>query len=455
MNCNIAVILAGGVGNRMNSELPKQLLKIAGKTVIEHTLSVFEKHDLIDEIFIVSNTNYIENIENILCTGSFKKVSKVLTGGKERYDSSISAIRACSSKGAKLIFHDAVRPLLNPEIITDVIQSLDTHNAVDVAIPCTDTIIQVDVNNFINDIPKRSFLKKGQTPQGFRYETIKEAYRIGLEDPSFVVSDDCGVVKKYLPKEKIAVVDGSVSNHKLTYKEDYFLIDKLFQLRSIAASRVDNLTQLKNKVICVFGGSYGIGKEIVEIANSYDAKVYQFSRSSNGVNVKDYCSVSGALDQVFLKEGRIDSIINCAAILKKIPLNSMSVDDMKDVVEVNLLGSLNVSKASFQFLKESKGSLLLFTSSSYTLGRKMYSVYSSTKCANVNLMQALSEEWYGHNIRVNCINPERTLTPMRVSNFGLEDPKTLLSPFDVANQALNCITSEMSGQVIDVKIKSV
>ncbi|QZE13856.1 bifunctional cytidylyltransferase/SDR family oxidoreductase [Halosquirtibacter laminarini] len=452
MRQNIAVILAGGIGNRMNSGLPKQLMKLAGKTVLEHTLGVFEKHESIDSIFIVSNKQFVDNIESILCMGGFKKVNKILIGGKERSDSSLAAINACENEDSNLIFHDAVRPLLNSQIINDVIAALDNYNAVDVVIPCSDTIVEVDNEKFISNIPNRNKLRKGQTPQGFKCSTIREAYEIGLKDPKFIATDDCGIVNKYLPNEKIAVVSGSISNHKLTYKEDLFLLDKLFQLKSITGIDVSDLKDLKGKVICVFGGSYGIGAEIVKEAKEHGAITYQFSRKSNGVNIKNFDAVERSLEEVFNKEGRIDAVINCAALLRRIPISEMAIEDMKEIVDVNLIGALNIAKSSFKFLKQSKGVLLLFTSSSYTLGRKLYSVYSSTKCANVNLMQALAEEWADHKIRVNSINPERTATPMRKLNFGNEDPDSLLSANKVATITLGCIMSKMSGQVIDVKL---
>ena len=114
---NIAVVLAGGSGSRMGEDYPKQLLKIAGKKVIEHTLDVFEKHPLIHEIFVVSHTNYIHDIEDIVTSNNYRKLTKILSGGKERYESSWAAIQACEEKECNIILHDSVRPLINERII--------------------------------------------------------------------------------------------------------------------------------------------------------------------------------------------------------------------------------------------------------------------------------------------------------------------------------------------------
>ena len=123
-----------------------------------------------------------------------------------------------------------MRPLVSQRIINDVAEALHHHHAIDVAIPATDTIIDVE-GDFIHSIPERSRLKRGQTPQAFAITTIREAYDKALKDPQFKVTDDCGVVKKYLPDQPIFVVNGEETNMKLTYKEDTYIMDKFFQLR--------------------------------------------------------------------------------------------------------------------------------------------------------------------------------------------------------------------------------
>ena len=211
---------------------------------------------------------------------------------------------------------------------------------------------------------------------------------------------------------------------KLTYKEDLFLLDKLFQLKSIASQskRITQKTKvdLIDAVVVVFGGSYGIGSYIVNICKENNAHVYSFSRSENGVDVSDIKTVRNSLKEVWNKEGRIDAVVNTAGILDKEPLKSISYENILMSINVNYLGAIIVAKESYCYLKESKGSLLLFTSSSYTRGRQLYSLYSSSKAAIVNFVQALSEEWHEDRIRINCINPERTKTPMRIKNFGFE-----------------------------------
>lgn len=450
---NIAVILAGGVGSRMGYNTPKQFFKVAGKTVIEHTIDAFETAIQIDEIAIVINEAFIGQLEEIVLKNSWKKVKKILRGGSERYMSSLSAIQAYEQyDDCNLIFHDAVRPLVNHRIIEDVIKALEKYNAVDVAVPATDTIIEVnETGELISKIPNRKLLRRGQTPQGFKLSVIRKAYEKALQDSNFISSDDCGTVIKYLPNEPIYVVEGEESNMKLTYKEDTFLLDKLFQLKSSELHNAKDFTQLKDKVIVIFGGNSGIGLEMVKMAEFNGAKVFSFSRSSTQTDVSNRADVRKALHQVYKQTKIIHYVVDSAAILSKEPLASMDEDFIETIIKTNYNGMVNVSIESYPYLKESRGQLLLYTSSSYTRGRAFYSIYSSTKCAAVNFMQAIAQEWENDGIRVNVINPERTKTPMRVKNFGVEPDNTLLKAEVVAQVSLRTLLADFTGQVIDVK----
>lgn len=453
---NIAVILAGGTGSRLGASSPKQFFKVAGKMVIEHTIDVFNHHPLIDEIAVVIHPDYENMMEEIVLKNQWQKVKKILKGGSERYQSSLSAIKAYNNQpDTNLIFHDAVRPLINPQIIDEVVLALNKYNAVDVAVPATDTIIQVnDSGNEITNIPNRNYLRRGQTPQAFKLSVIEKAYELALQDPEFVCTDDCGTVIKYLPKEPVFVVTGAESNMKLTYKEDTFLMDKLFQLRSTQAPQDLSFEHLRDKVLVVFGGNSGIGEEVVRLAEQYGAKVFSFSRSTTSTDIADFESVSSALKSVASQtHNHIDYVVNSAAILSKEPLITMDHAFINTIIATNYNGMVNVAIASYPFLKESKGQLLLYTSSSYTRGRAFYSIYSSTKAAVVNFMQAVAQEWDQDGIRVNVINPERTKTPMRVKNFGVEPDNTLLSAKEVAETSLRTLISDFTGQVVDVKIK--
>lgn len=454
----VAVILSGGSGSRFGGDLPKQYSKLAGRMVIEHTISVFNSHPRIDEVCVVANKKFVRLVEGIILDNNYSKVKRILEGGSERYQSSLAAINSyllSHGRDVKLLIHDSVRPFVDHRVISECIEGLNSYNAIDVAIPCADTIIELDSDGFISNIPDRANLRSGQTPQAFILGTIYDAYMKALEDPKFKTTDDCGVVKKYLHGEPLFVVEGSNSNIKVTYKEDIYMADRLCQVRSLVQTHSSLCSEdvtLRNKVVVVFGGSYGIGAEIVKLATKLGAIAVSFSRKSTATDVSKLRDVESALAQAFNANGRIDAVINCAGVLIKEPLLNMTEECIKNIIDINLLGAINVSKASINYLTETHGSLLMFTSSSYTRGRALYSTYSATKAAVVNLTQALSEEWASKHVRVNCINPERTRTPMRVTNFGNEPKDTLLDPKDVANKTLEVILSSMNGAIVDVRL---
>ena len=127
------------------------------------------------------------------------------------------------------------------------------------------------------------------------------------------------------------------------------------------------------------------------------------------------------------------------------------IQDIIQDININYIGNINVAHASIPYLKKSRGGLLLFTSSSYTRGRALYSTYSSAKAAIVNLVQALAEELYEDGVKVNVINPERTATPMRFNAFGAEPAETLCQPERVADFSIKTLITNITGQVIDVK----
>ncbi|HEY5985520.1 MAG TPA: IspD/TarI family cytidylyltransferase, partial [Streptosporangiaceae bacterium] len=197
----VAVVLAGGTGARVGLDIPKQLLKIAGKTIIEHTLDAFESHPDVDEILVMMAAGHTAEVQRLVDRCGYRKVVQVLEGGAERIGSTAKAVEALSErfgpgKDCNVLFHDAVRPLIEPRIISECVAALRTYDATDVAIPSADTVVMVDDASVITGIPPRGRLRRGQTPQGFRLSVIRHAYELAHADPDFAASpptDDCGV----------------------------------------------------------------------------------------------------------------------------------------------------------------------------------------------------------------------------------------------------------------------
>ncbi|MGP5164321.1 SDR family NAD(P)-dependent oxidoreductase [Arthrobacter rhombi] len=456
---NIGVILAGGVGARVGLGIPKQLIKIAGRPIIEHTLAVFQDNRSIDEIIVMMTPDYLDNVRAIVKKNEFSKVTQVLEGSGTRNDTTQAALAVLGDEDCNVILHDAVRPLLSQRVLDDVVSALDEYEAIDVAIPSADTIIEVDPGHgslpVIKDVPLRSSLRRGQTPQAFKLNTLRRAYAGAGQDPGFMATDDCSVVLRYSPEVVIGVVNGEERNMKVTEPIDIYIADKLFQLYNDDGRRLladDALrSALAGKVAVVFGGSYGIGADIAAMAESFGCTVRTFSRSSTNTHVDRREDIVLARDQVLAELGRVDFVVNTAGVLPRGLLLDESDDSVYQATEINYLGPVFIAQTFHDALQESQGSLLLFTSSSYTRGRSGYSLYSSAKAATVNLTQALADEWAQERIRVNCVNPERTATPMRTKAFGEEDPNTLLESDVVARSSLETLVGSRTGHVIDVR----
>ena len=224
---NIAVVLAGGIGARVGGAVPKQLLSLSdGRSVLEHSVDVFEQSAHIDEVCVVMHPDYIATAEAMVVSNAWRKVKHIIPGGKERWESSVNAIRLYQDKlesaqfaTANILLHDAARPFVSQRIISDVCEALKEHEAVVVAIPSTDTVYEMQ-NGCVARIPNRSTIMRAQTPQAFRLSLITKAYDIALNSENMQVTDDCGVVFNHIPTQPIHIVLGEEQNKKITFKED-------------------------------------------------------------------------------------------------------------------------------------------------------------------------------------------------------------------------------------------
>lgn len=444
----------------MRLNIPKQLIKVAGKPILEHTVSALSRSGLIDEIVIMMTPGFLDPVHDMVRNGGYDKVTQVLQGAQSRNDTTQAALDAIGDTECNVILHDAVRPLLSQTIIAANVAALDDFEAVDTAIPSADTIIKVaeteagGASGVISDILPRAELRRGQTPQSFRLSVLKRAYALAAADPNFTATDDCTVVLRYLPDVPIAVVNGDERNMKVTEPIDIYLADKLFQLhagRSGLLGEEAHGDALSGKTMVVFGGSYGIGSDIADLAESYGAVAYRFSRSETGTHVERRSDVRDAAQLALSETGRVDYVVNTAGVLHRGGLDEISEDAIYNATEINYLAPIFIAQEFHPHLAKTGGSLLLFTSSSYTRGRSGYALYSSAKAGVVNLTQALADEWAASGARVNCMNPERTATPMREKSFGVEPPDSLLSSEYVARESLSVLVSNQTGHVIDVR----
>lgn len=225
---NVAVILAGGMGTRVGGNTPKQLLPLSdGRSVLEHSVDAFEAASCIDEIVIVMHPEWIKEAEELCRRNTWQKVRQIIAGGSERWESSWHAIQAFSGQlsDISLWLHDAARPFVSQRILSDVAKALETHAAVTVGVPVTDTLYKVrrdDVRGTkeVEAIPSRADFMRAQTPQAFHLDVLKEAFERALAQGQVAVTDDVGIVQAYMPEQSIFIVSGEEANRKITYAED-------------------------------------------------------------------------------------------------------------------------------------------------------------------------------------------------------------------------------------------
>ena len=215
---NVAILLAGGSGSRFGADKPKQFLMMNGKTILEHSIEVFHRSDLIHRIVIVVHRDFVDEVKRL--AAAYPKVTDVLPGGRERYESSLHALDVCTGSDEYLLFHDAVRPFVSQDLIARLIEAGEGTRCVAAAMPSTDTIVRATPEGRLIETLKRSELWNMQTPQCFPQTVISRAYELGLKDPQFSPTDDCGVVMRYLPEVPIQLIPGEAGNIKITYPED-------------------------------------------------------------------------------------------------------------------------------------------------------------------------------------------------------------------------------------------
>jgi 2-C-methyl-D-erythritol 4-phosphate cytidylyltransferase len=225
----VAVVLGGGVGQRLGAGMPKQLLRLAGRTLIEHCVAAFEQAPGVDEILVVMPRGYTAQVGEMLAEAGYRKVSAVIEGGVTRPDSTRAALAAIAGTQpgeAGVLLHDAARPLVDGRIIADCVAALRVHDAAGVAVPASDTIV-VTENGVMESMPRRETLLRCQTPQCFRLSVITRAHELAAADPDFAPTDDCGVVLRYLPEVTVHIVPGSERNIKITYPQDLAVAELL------------------------------------------------------------------------------------------------------------------------------------------------------------------------------------------------------------------------------------
>lgn len=223
----VAIILAAGKGTRMGADIAKQYLTVNGKPLLYYTLKAFEESS-IDEIVLVvgdGEEEYCE--EHVVKKYPFQKVTKIVVGGKERYNSVYQGLKAIG-KCDYVLIHDGARPCLGPDMIDRTIKEVKVKKACVVGVPVKDTIKVVEETGEIIDTPERSKLMITQTPQAFDYKILYRAYEKLFSLDTINVTDDAMVVETMLQKQ-VYMVAGDYCNIKVTTPEDLIVVKQFLK----------------------------------------------------------------------------------------------------------------------------------------------------------------------------------------------------------------------------------
>ena len=219
MNRNYAIVLAGGSGSRMKSDVPKQFIEIDGKPLIWYSLNAFEKCDFIDDIILVTRTQDVDNCyDNIIKKYKLTKVTSVVTGGALRCDSVMNGLKAVREKGFVFI-HDGARPCITDVILENLYKDVKKYGTAIAAVPSKDTVKIADDDGFVRKTPDRKNTWIVQTPQAFDSELIKTAYSRIDNVARNTVTDDAMVMENYGDKA-VRLTMSQYTNIKVTTPDD-------------------------------------------------------------------------------------------------------------------------------------------------------------------------------------------------------------------------------------------
>lgn len=442
MSCFKAILLISGDGERFKDPLPKQFHRLSGKPIYQYALDTLLANPNLKQVHLVCHPGWIEYAKKE-CQGYDPSRVCFCVGGKSRRESVYKGLLSIGSHCDYVLIHDGVRPFISSSLIEKHLKCVVEHKAVNTCIPCVDTINRTKDKAFVEDIPYRDEMLRGQTPQTFAYSVVKRAHEQIAEQ----THDDCRLVLK--SSHPVYIVDGEETNIKITTHLDLFHAEQILRTHALFIDTHESENSLHGKIFAITGGGGGIGRSITERILERGGMPISIGRQACDIDVD--ITKPGALKQAFMqlgKEcGKIDGLINCAGLLKVTPLETLTDEEIEHLVTVNLTAMIYSCK--YAPLTD-VGHIINMSSSSYARGRKLYGVYSSTKAAVVNFTQALADE--RPHQKINVVVPSRTLTAMRTKNFPKENPSQLLDPKAVAQVVVDLLQrDDVSGNIVEVR----
>lgn len=234
---NIAMIFAGGTGQRMHSkDKPKQFLTIHGIPIIVHTLRHFQNNENIDVIVVSCISSWISYLEGLVKEYNLFKVKKIVAGGTTGqlsiYNGLLAANELSGNQEAIVLIHDGVRPLINNELINQNIKSVKANGSAITTVAVKETIMEVSDDGSIKHIPSRKNSRLARAPQSFWLQDILVVHNRALAEGETNFIDSCTMMQHY--NKKLYLIDGPEENIKITTPEDFYIMRAILDAKENA-----------------------------------------------------------------------------------------------------------------------------------------------------------------------------------------------------------------------------
>lgn len=231
---NLGVVFAGGVGSRMHTkDIPKQFLEIHDKPIIIHTLELFEKCPEVDGVVVSCLGDWIGYLNELVSKYNLEKILKIVPGGKTGQESIYNGLKAAEEVGNRekdiVIIHDGVRPLIKSQTISDNIASVKKNGSAITCVKAKETVLMVDGDESITEVPDRSACRMARAPQSFYLKDLLSAHEKAISEGKFDFIDSCSMLQYY--GKKLFLIEGPQENIKITTPDDFYTMRALLDAR--------------------------------------------------------------------------------------------------------------------------------------------------------------------------------------------------------------------------------
>ena len=406
MNKTVGIILAGGIGQRAKSYIPKYFMSLNGKIVIQYVIDEFNKSGLFSEIIVVCTPGYEHLLKNY----------KTVRGGATRNESINNALKACPKNTKYVLFHDAARPFIKAADLPQFIESLKKYDAAITAETITDALYHANREDF----------KLIQTPEAFHFKYLKE--RFNKNAPSTAIYE-------HVFPCRVKFIDLGHQNLKITYPRDIYIAEQLMKYQDV----IHRDSNVKNKSILIFGGTGGIGSALTKQLKEQGAKV--ISLGSDDVNLsKPYTTFTSDYTN-------FDCIIYSAGAYTTDSEGLLSNYDT--IMNVNFKSVVNIIENASQMLKPN-GSIILLGSTAAAFGRSGIALYSASKAALNCFVEAIAPVLAKKGFRINVICPAKVATPLQTHINPNANQKDMIQPDALAKIIAGYIDIESTGNIVYV-----